>query len=52
MNARRREVPVGIALARRRESRGRIVLDPEAQERMRRALAALDLTNPTPKENP
>lgn len=46
----RREVRVDDALARRRQHRDRTELDPEAKERMQRALEALGLTNP--KENP
>lgn len=48
----RREVRVDTALARRRQHRDRIDLDPEAQDRMQRALEALGLTNPTTKGTP
>lgn len=48
----RREDRVDVALARRREHRDRIELDPEARERMQHALAALGLTTPNLKEKP
>lgn len=45
----RREARVDQALARRREHRDRIRLDPEATERLNQAREALGLTT---KENP